>query len=201
MIKSLLISAALMGASIGAANASTVVFNDNFESDSEVLNATLNNWTVTNGSVDVIGQASYPWYSSGKQIDMNGSTGMTGRIETSALTLQVGKAYKLSFGYGYNKNSGAYEQMSFGVGSATGVVGPALIGSVAPPTLNTYNFVFKANAASASIFFADDDVSPGDWGGPVLDNVVLAAVPVPAAAPLLLGALGGLAMLRRRRRA
>ena len=51
------------------------------------------------------------------------------------------------------------------------------------------------------LYFADTSGTPGDNGGPVLDNVKLSAVPLPAGGLLLLGALGGIAALRRRRKA
>jgi hypothetical protein len=54
-------------------------------------------------------------------------------------------------------------------------------------TAGSYNLVFAASPTDA-----------GSVGG-LIDNVSIAAVPVPAGGLLLLGALGGLAALRRRK--
>ena len=191
--------------SLGPAQAATVFF-DGFESSAlELSNANLqqnvSGWTVTAGGVDVIGTNYFQWYGTGRYLDMNGSTQTPGRIEKTIGGLTAGKTYTLGFDYGYNLNSGTNEQLSFGIAGLTGSINPADFALVAAPTFRKALYTFKASAASHDLFFADTGVTPDDNGGPVLDNVEINAVPLPAGLPLLAAALGGLALLRRRRRA
>ncbi len=173
------------------------VFSDDFESDAYALNASLNNWTVASGSIDTIGGGFYGFYGAGKYLDMNGSTGQGGRIESGPISLQVGRKYLLSFDYGNNKNSNNDEVLSFGISGFSGSL--AISGYIA--NLLHHTVEFTADGSGQTLFFADTGNTPYDYGGPILDNVTVSAVPVPAAAPLLLGALGALAAIRRRRRA
>ena len=62
-------------------------------------------------------------------------------------------------------------------------------------------YTFFYDGTSDFLFFADTSGTAADQGGPVLDNVRLSTVPLPAGGLLLLGALGGIAALRRRRKA
>jgi hypothetical protein len=63
-------------------------------------------------------------------------------------------------------------------------------------TLYSLEFLATETFAGVSIFF---DAAGGDNVGPMLDNVTLTAVPLPAAAWLLLSGLVGFAALGRRR--
>jgi hypothetical protein len=195
-MKRLLLASALFVLVAGPGHAASI-FSEDFEADDYGLGAGLLNWSVTSGSIDVIGGPFYGFYGAGKYLDMNGSTGQGGRIESNTMRFSVGQQYRLTFDYGNNQYSNGAEELSFGIGSATGSI--AINGYV--PNLIRHSFTFFATSDMASIFFADTGTTGGDNGGPILDNINISAVPVPAGAPLLIGALGGLAALRRRRKA
>ncbi|MGB4827936.1 MAG: VPLPA-CTERM sorting domain-containing protein [Paracoccaceae bacterium] len=198
MFKITLTAAALSLGLVGAASAATV-FTEDFEADVAGAPSTLLNWTVVSGTIDVIPVgSSFDWYSpNGQYVDMNGSPAGPGRIETnSGLGLVLGQSYTLTFDYGNNKNSNAVEQLTFGIDGNTWVIDIA--GAI--PSFLTASFSFVFSGGSDTLFFADTGPTPGDAGGPIIDNISVAAVPVPAAGFLLLGALGGLAGLRRRRK-
>jgi hypothetical protein len=192
-----LIAATVLGLSMASAASATVVFSDNF--DTEVLGApqgTLTQWTVTSGTVDVIGPGFYDFYpGNGHYLDLNGTPG-AGRIETASLGLTAGSTYRLMFDFGNNANSNGQEELSFGIGDQ--LYSFAISGAVANLTSFVIDIVFNGGSDDY-LFFADTGtLSPNDNGGPILDNVSLAAVPLPAGGLLLIGAIGGLAALRRR---
>ena len=63
-------------------------------------------------------------------------------------------------------------------------------------------FFFTATGTTETLTFtALSSATTGCCWGPGLDNISIAAVPLPASAPLILAGLGALAALRRRRRA
>ncbi len=111
------------------------------------------------------------------------------------MRFNVGQQYRLTFDYGNNQYSNNNEILSFGAGGASGSI--AINGFV--PNLIRHSFTFTATTNMSNVFFADTGTTGGDYGGPILDNIDISAVPLPAAAPLLIGALGGLAAIRRRR--
>lgn len=193
-MKRLLLASALLVLVAGPGNAASI-FSEDFEADAYGLSAGLLNWSVTSGSIDVIGGPFYGFYGPGKYLDMNGSTSEGGRIESNTMRFNVGQRYRLSFDYGNNQYSNGNEVLSFGAGGASGSI--AINGFL--PNLMRHSFTFTATANMSSVFFADTGVTGGDNGGPILDNIDISAVPLPAAAPLLIGALGGLAAIRRRR--
>lgn len=184
--------------SVGSASAS-VVFTDDFESNSLGLDLTPNGWTQGVGSEDVIGTGFYQWYGLGRYIDMNGSTGQAGAISQLISGLTAGAKYLLSFDVGYNNGSGNNEALGYGIGSLNTSYGPPILSGSG--TFLHITAMFTASAMTELLHFADVGNSPGDNGGPILDNVMIqtAAVPVPAAGALLLAGLGGLAALRRRK--
>jgi len=199
MIRTLL-SAAVLGLGLtGAAQSATIVFSDDFNNDiRNTPQANLIKWNVTAGSVDVIGPGLFDFYpGNGNYLDMNGSTQREGRISTKGdLGLIDGKTYELTFDYGTNDFPGSFPvNLSFGLGTLL----DSIRIEVQPKMLMQAVFRFVYDGSGNFLYFADASGTRKDNGGPVLDNVTLAAVPVPAAGLLLLGALGGLAALRRRR--
>ena len=85
-IRSVILACAMLAAGAFAQSAqATTVFSDNFDSYAEGTPAAtsdfLGNWTVTQGSVDLIGLFSYDLYpGNGTYVDLNGSTGAVGGI-------------------------------------------------------------------------------------------------------------------------
>ena len=107
----------------------------------------------------------------------------------------VGQSYELSFDYGVNQNSAGLEELLFGFGTSTYSL--IIEGAI---DLTHYVVSFVYDGTGDFLFFADSGLySPDDNGGPVIDNIQLAAVPLPAAGLLLLGGLGALGALRRRK--
>ena len=183
----------------GAAAQAATIFSDDFDDNVYGLDTTPIGWVLNSGSVDIIGDGQYDWYGPGNYIDMNGSTASPGSISTTVTGLVMGQTYTLSFDVGYNNRSDSNEQLSFSIGDLLGSHG-APIGSTASTFLRL-SFSFVAGSNTETLTFADTGPVANDNGGPVLDNVTVSQVPVPAAGLLLLGALGGLAALRRRKAA
>ena len=198
MVKTLITAVALSFGIAGSASAA-VVFSDDFNGEALGLSTTLDNWTVTTPSIDVIGTGSFDFYpGNGNYLDLNGSSAPNseGRIETAALGLVAGKKYSLTFDYGTNSSPGPLPALlTFGLG--TDLI--TLVINAIPVTLVSASYTFIYNGSGDWLSFADTSNTAGDQGGPVLDNVVLSAVPLPAGGLLLLGALGGLAAMRRRK--
>lgn len=203
MIRKMLLAATVVAGSSGVALAAPLFFDD-FNADAQGLGLTfLTNWTATPGDVDVIGTGSFDFYpGNGNYIDLNGYNNAT-LTTNSALSFVLGQTYEISFNFGYNMGSGpSNEQLSFGLGSTTlGTLNSAIL-ATANPNFGTWTYIFTASSSfSATLFFADLNATPDDNGGPVIDNVSVAAVPLPAGAPLLLAGLAGLGLLKRRRKA
>ena len=116
------------------------------------------------------------------------------------LMLSAGK-YILSFAYAPRTNDANTNGIKFGV---EGVFEDVITGPTADIlkkqwTLVTTEFTV-AQAGSYSLFFKADGKS-NSYGG-LIDDIALtpAPVPLPAAGLLLLGGLGGLAAMRRKRK-
>lgn len=193
MFKTLLTAGVMALGMASTSSAATVIFSDNFDTEFKELDAPLNNWNVTNGTVDVIGTGFYELAGPGTYLDMDGSIKNGGRIETKTPFSAIeGLLYQLSFSFA--KNAANAETLNFGfAGWADTLNLPTGPLTVFQPAVYTFTAV---STGQFSLFF--EDLS-NDNQGVLLDNVVLSAVPLPAGGLLLLGGIAALAGLRRRK--
>jgi hypothetical protein len=172
--------------------------NENFDELTPTLNATnLGAFTVTAGSVDVVGGALFGSLcaapTSGNCVDLNGTTGQLGQISSANLTLTPG-TYVLSFDL---------------IGSQRGVTTTTLV------TLGSlYNQAFVLGSSDVTSGIVNDTFTVGSTTvvplvfkstasgnpnqGALLDNVQLTTVPEPGTLSLLAIGLAGLFLGRKR---
>lgn len=207
MSRTLIATALALSISASAAT-SAVLFSDDFDGETRGLSTAPTKWTVSDGTVDILGPGLFDFYpDNGNYIDVDGSTRDGGRMETrTEFIFDIGSKYTLSFQYGKNKSINSQEFLYFGVTGAGGfgqlieMPGPAI------PTLLSHSYSFFATSARGRIYF---ETSSADNVGPIIDAVVLTAdpvapppplapIPLPATLPLLAAALVTLGLRRRR---
>ena len=204
-MKSVLLGLAVVAATAQSASAATIL-NGSFEDTSpdgvfDTLAAgdgDIANWTIDSGTVDFIG--SYWEADDGtNSIDMTGVS--IGTISQLITGLTSGVKYMITFAMSGNPDNGPGSKfMTVNAGGETGiyeyVVGA--LNSHAMMKWEDFQFFFTAGSTSELLTFAAVAENACCFG-PALDNVSISAVPLPASAPLILGALGALVVLRRRR--
>jgi len=216
-------AAALMAMAAHSAQA-VVLLSDNFDAEPVGAGgATLNynhfaNFFVADGTVDLIGTPNpYGLVGSGNFVDLDGSTGDAGFLETiDQYNFDAGDTVTLTFLGSGNQRGGTdnlfggfrfFTPVTFSNVSFTGftsvsqpaglLLGVADLASTSPYT--TYSISFTAGTAGT--ISALLGTGGGDNVGPLVDNVTLAAIPEPASWSLMiLGFAVGGAMLRTRRR-
>ncbi|WP_224813623.1 hypothetical protein [Hasllibacter sp. MH4015] len=156
-----------------------VLFEDNFDANPTGLNLTPAGWTVTGGSVDTVGQGTFPdiCAPTGQTcIDLDGSTLDAGRLQSMAtFALQPGVRYNLTFDYTWNsfaQDNG--NTMIFGVGGFREVMAISETRPAEPQHYRTWTLSFDGDGTNGAIFF---DHQGGDDGGIVIDNVRFSVAP------------------------
>jgi hypothetical protein len=184
-----------------------VLFSDGFNKIAATeLNTAPPLWVSDNGTVDWVAKGN-PYgincFSKSQGcVDLDGTTFHAGVFETaSALHLLANHTYELSAEVSGNQRGAAADNLEFGflkksdqsIFKASTVSG---IASGSPFTLYTLLFTPTKNVNAAAFFY---DVLGNNNQGPILDNVKVTAVPLPAAAWLMLSGLAALGAVARRR--
>ncbi|MDA9521261.1 hypothetical protein XI06_12970 [Bradyrhizobium sp. CCBAU 11434] len=196
----------VIGALVAVAPAqAAVVLSENFNGVPQGLNATNvgSNFSVTQGTVDVIGAGSswdfYP--GNGTYVDLDGSTLQLGTISSAAFGPGT---YTLSFDFGAYTYNHSYitENLNFALGNFSQTLTPTVDSSVTPgASLEHYSVSFTTTQAGELTFSAINPLNPGVGTnvGPILDNVVLTAVPEASTWAMMIVGFLGLGFLAHRR--
>jgi hypothetical protein len=183
-----------------------VLFADNFDSEPQSLGTVpfspaFANWTVTAGSVDVIGTGgSFDYYPGhGNYVDLNGSSDQNGQL-TSKTVFGPG-TYTLSFSFGGSQ--GGAGAIDAGFSKTTFVTlgdfasGPILLAWNDPLTTHTFTFT---TLAGGPLVFRDVASEGSNMNvGNILDNVQVFAVPEPATWIMMLLGFAGVGLVAYRR--
>ncbi|MBL8487241.1 MAG: DUF642 domain-containing protein [Rhodocyclaceae bacterium] len=188
-----LIAAAILALS-GAAQADVTVFTDNFDSNGLGLNATPSGWSVSSGTVDIIGNSGFFDFipGSGRYIDLDGSTSNAGVLSRDFL-MTAGTHYTVSFDLAGNHRNGAAESVAVNFGGAS-----ANYSLSQNAGWTTFSLVFTPSVTKSYTLSFEN--SGGDNIGMLLDNVSVHAVPEPETYAMMLAGLGLMGAIARRRR-
>lgn len=210
-----ILSVLLLGLAAAPAFATTQLFFDDFDTNTSGPNRTPAGWSRSAGQVDIVGPGYYPdlCYDIGRCIDMDGSGGGAGAMQTTqTFSLLAGETYTLSFQYSWNyfmqQNPNT---MDFGVG---GIMDSMTTTGTRPLAWLSKSFSFLGDGSTGGIRFKHYG---SDYGGIIIDDVKLvgplvptgggqtgtppvpAPVPLPLPAAMLGVALAGFAWFGRRR--
>ncbi len=209
LIKAATIAAiAVFGTSASAAS----IVNGSFEAPPATVNSfntyaagsgLLSGWTISNANIDHIGDGFWEASDGGQSVDLNGNQGAA-TISQTITGLNIGDSYTVFFDMAGNfQGAPAVKTMDVSIGMAafasytfatTGATSAAM-------GWTTKSLSFIAGGTSGLLSFAS--TTSGCCFGPALDNVRIqnnsAVIPLPAGGLLLISALGGLALTRRRK--
>ncbi len=98
-----------------------VIFKDDFNSETLGRNASLSNWIVSNGTIDVIGDGFFDFLpGNGRYLDLDGSSGNAGKITTNkTFSFNSGDVITLEFDLAGNQQGSGSDSVdvSFSLGS------------------------------------------------------------------------------------
>ncbi|MEX2303524.1 MAG: hypothetical protein WD733_21460 [Bryobacterales bacterium] len=168
--------AVLIAPSTARGDTITPIFFDGFEADTgNILNASLVNWNIVSGSVDVLsgGNLCGSAGSNSNCVDLDGSGLLAGTIETKTTFALDPGTYRLSF-----ELAGANRQWTGSTNNTVVVsLGSYFSQAITPlqwDPFETYSYdINLVNPGGAKIGFSH---SGNDWIGLLLDNVSLAKV-------------------------
>jgi hypothetical protein len=178
---------------------------DNFNKLTTKLNTAPPGWISDNGTVDSIATGN-PYgitcFNNSKGcVDLDGSTNHAGLFETAGkFHLVAGHTYELSAEVSGNQRGAGPDTLEFGFlkGTTTVLMQSTIVGIAANSAFTLYTLFFTPSTnVNARAFFYNVDGS--DNQGPILDNVNIRAVPLPATAWLMLSGLAALGAVARRR--
>jgi choice-of-anchor C domain-containing protein len=195
---------------LGAQGASAVTIqNGSFESGSinpgsftflSSGSTVIDGWTVGGaGGVDYIGTY---WNASNGSRSVDLSGGGIGSLSQLLTGMVIGQQYTITYDLAGNPaGAPTTKHLAVSVGSMGGGLATFNTG-ILPSTLNnmgwiTQSVTFIATASSATLTFLSQDNTSF---GPALDNVTIAATPIPGALLLFGSALGGMGFLGYRRK-
>jgi hypothetical protein len=184
-------------------SSAAVLFFDDFNADAQALGtsnggASLLNWTVSSGAIDVIGTGFYDFYpGNGNYVDLNGSSGSFGEISSNA-SFAPG-TYTLSFFLG--SSQGGADNVGPGPKTTTVTLGDftqsITLASNFGPTLQT--FTFTTTGGQLVFTSVPDGGNFAPYIGNILDNVQVSAVPEPSTWLMMLLGFAGLGFAAYRR--
>jgi hypothetical protein len=189
-----------------AAFAALVPYHEGFNGlTTTELNMAPTGWLSNNGTVDWVKNLDFGIHCFGGSkgcVDLDGTSGVAGVLETQTpFTLVAGKTYELSAEISGNQRNSSTDNFEFGFLHGVNLSGILKSTSVTGITGSMYTlytlFFTPSSTVSARAFFYD--TAGGDNIGPILDQVRVTAVPLPAAAWLMLSGLAALGAVARRR--
>ena len=158
--------------------------------------STIGPWAVTGGSVDLIGGYWQAPNSVGGSVDLDGDS--PGGLSQNIVTIP-GHTYEASFYLSGNPDGTPATKM---LTVSAGATSPSFSYTVGGNTHGDMDYVledftFTATGSSTTLDFTSDDV--GTPYGPVIGDVMVAAVPEPATILLLGTGVFAVAAIRQRR--
>lgn len=210
-MRTVIIAATVAGLGLaGVANAATI-FEEDFSSDLAAAGGVsdtnfngFDQFSVTDGTVDILesgGTFGLSCVTGSACVDLDGSSNNSGLFSSISLSFTAGVNYVFNAALSGNQRNTGTDTGTYGI---TGIFSASY--SIAGDAgYSDFTNTFSVGTdTTGSVFFENDG---GDNVGAILDRVSItgdtttsgiAPVPLPASALLLLGALGGIAGMRRR---